>query len=70
MDKMTQQDIENRKKTIGDELETLFTSQMAITDWDVPEAEDQEAAEMIIAILENRLSEIKENVKKGVYKDY
>ena len=65
---MTQKEIMERKETIENELEELFQSHMKITDWDVPEADDQKAAEMILGIFESKLAEIRKDVVGGVYK--
>ncbi len=65
---MTQKEIIDRKETIENELEELFQSHMKITDWDVPEADDQKAAQMILAIFEEKLAAIKKDVVGGAYK--
>jgi hypothetical protein len=66
----TKKEILERKTAIEEQLELLFKGNMKITDWDVPEADDQKAAEMIVEILQNKLDLIKEEVKKGQYKFY
>ena len=43
---------------------------MKITDWDVPEANDQEAAKILIDILQEKLDAIREDVKNGKYTNY
>lgn len=67
---VTQKEIESRKETIEEQLEELFQRNMKITDWDVPEADDQMAAEMIAEILQNKLDLIKKDVEEGKYKFY
>jgi len=66
----TQKDLQNRIDEIRDELESLFKSNLKITDWNVPEADDQNAAEILVSILEQKLSEIKEDVKNKKYETY
>lgn len=66
----TQKDLQNRIDEIRDELESLFKSNLKITDWNVPEADDQNAAEILISILEQKLSEIKEDVKNKKYETF
>jgi hypothetical protein len=66
----TKKEINDRKQDIEEQLESLFNGNMKITDWDVPEADDQKAAEMILDILQNKLNEIKQDVKEGKYKFY
>ncbi len=67
---MTQKEIESRQEAIEEQLEDLFKKNMKITDWDVPESNDQQAAEMIVAILEKKLADIKTDVENGKYKYY
>ncbi|MGB5867465.1 MAG: hypothetical protein WBG69_06315 [Arcobacteraceae bacterium] len=67
---MTRKEIESREEDIQEQLEALFKKNMKITDWDVPESNDQQAAEMIIEILEKKLSVIKTDVQNGKYKYY
>jgi len=70
MSNATQKDLQNRLDEIRDELESLFKSNLKITDWNVPEADDQDAAEILIDILQKKLDEIKQDVKEGKYKNY
>jgi len=41
-----------RKAEIEKELELLFKANMKITDWDVPEGDDSEAADIILNIMD------------------
>ena len=59
-----------RKAEIEKELELLFKTNMKITDWDVPEADDTEAAEIILRIMEKKIQELRAEVKAGKYKNY
>ena len=54
-----QKDLQNRKEEIEKELEMLFKANLKIVDWDVPEADDAEAAQILWNILNNKLQEIK-----------
>ena len=65
-----EKDLINRENEIRDELESMFKSNLKITDWNVPEPDDQSASEILVAILEKKLQEIKQDVKDGKYKDY
>ncbi len=65
-----EKDLKSRKNEIRDELESLFKSNLKRTDWNVPEADDQKASEILVNIMEEKLSKIKEDVKKGKYKEY
>jgi len=59
-----------RKAEIEKELELLFTTNMKITDWDVPEADDTKAADIILNIMEKKILELREDVKAGKYENY
>ncbi len=65
-----QKELTSRKGEIQAALELLFKANMKITDWDVPEANDQEAAKMLIDILQEKLDAIREDVKNGKYINY
>ena len=65
-----QKDLQTRKDEIIKELELLFKTNLKITDWDVPEADDQEAAMMLANILQEGLDKIKEDIKAGKYNNY
>ncbi len=63
-------DLHRRKDDIRDDFEALFKSNLRVTDYNVPEPDDQNASEILISILEEKLNEIKNDVKDGKYKDY
>ncbi len=67
---MTTKEINSRKESIENQLELLFKSNMKITDWDVPEADDRKAAQMIVDILQKKLDSIKKDVDEGKYNFY
>jgi len=59
-----------RKSEIEKELDLLFKANMKITDWDVPEADDDLAARLLLDILQTKLDQIKQEVSAGKYNDY
>jgi len=65
-----QQELQSRKSEIKKSLELLFKANMKITDWDVPEANDKQAAVILTDILQEMLDEIKSDVKAGKYDNY
>ena len=67
---VVQKELASREDEIRNSLEFLFKANMKITDWDIPEANDQEAAEILISILSKKLEEIRVDVTNGKYKDY
>jgi len=58
-----------RKAEIKKELELLFKANMKITDWDVPEADDEEAARILWRIMKETLDEIRQDIDAGKYKN-
>jgi uncharacterized protein YecE (DUF72 family) len=65
-----QKDFENRKSEIRKELELLFKANMKITDWNAPEADDNEAAKQLILIMQEAMDEIKVDIEAGKYDYY
>lgn len=65
-----QKELSGRKEEIQAELELLFKANMKITDWDVPEANDHEAAKILVDMLQEKLDKIREDVKSGKYINY
>jgi len=65
-----QKELESRKAEIRSSMKLLFKANMKITDWDVPEADDNEAAKILLKILQEALDEIKEDVVSGKYDYY
>ena len=63
-----QKDLKSRKEAIKDELQELFEANLNIVDYNVPEPDDQDAAEIIVSILEDKLNEIKASVEAEKYK--
>ena len=67
---VVKKELESRKAEIRKGMELLFKANMKITDWDVPEADDNEAANIILNILQEVLDEIKVDVDTGKYDYY
>ena len=65
-----QKELESRKTEIRKGMELLFKANMKITDWDVPEADDNEAANIIVDMLQEVLDEIKVDIAAGKYDYY
>ena len=63
-----QKDLISRKESIENQLESLFLSNLKITDYNTPEPDNQDASEIIIKILEDKLQEIKSDTQNGKYK--
>ncbi len=65
-----QKELNSRRKAIKKELELLFKANIKITDWDVPEADDKEAAQLIIQIMQEELDSLREDIQSGKYDNY
>lgn len=65
-----EQDLQSRKLEIQEELESLFKANMRVSDYNIPEVDDQKVAEMLVGILQEKLDSIKEDVKAKKYKNY
>ena len=63
-------DLADRKAEIEGAIELLFKANMKITDWDVPEADDTEAANIILNIMEKKIHQLRDDVKAGKYENY
>ena len=64
-----QKDLDSRKEEIMDDVETFFVDNLKFTNWNVPEAKNQEIAEGLMAILAEKLNEIDQKVKEGKYRE-
>jgi len=64
------EELSSRKAEIQKELELLFKVNMKITDWDVPEVDDKEAAKLILDIMQEKIEAIREDVEAGKYDNY
>ncbi len=65
-----QKELESRRGEIEGAVELLFKTNMKITDWDVPEADDNEAAKIILDMMQTKLDSIKTDVESGKYNNY
>ena len=65
-----QKELQSRKAEIHTSMDLLFKANMKITDWDVPEANDKEAAMMLVKMMQEKLDEIKAEIAAGKYDYY
>jgi len=65
-----EKDILARKAEIVTEIRAVFKANMKITDWDVPEADDKLAAELIMQIMQEALDTLKIELEEGKYDNY
>ena len=64
-----EQDISRRKSEIIAEVNALFNANMKFTDWDVPEADNDLAAKLIIEIMQEALDGLKAKADAGEYNE-
>ena len=65
-----QKDMHSRKKDIQNELESLFKSNLRVTDYNVPEPNGQDASEILLEIFQDKLRTIEDDVKAKKYMNY
>ena len=63
-------ELESRQSEIELAVELLFKANMKITDWDVPEADDQQAAEILLDMMQKKIDTIRADVKAGNFHNY
>jgi hypothetical protein len=64
------QELQGRASEIRRGLELLFKTNMKVSDWDIPEPDDQEIAQKLLKIFQDELAQIAQDVKDGKYKNY
>ena len=65
-----QQEITKRKAEIASELKALFNTNMKISDWDIPEADDQTIATLLVEVMQEALDKLKADIVRGDYDTY
>ncbi len=65
-----EKELESRKSEIQKEVDLLFKANMKISDWDIPEVDDREAATLLLNIIQERIDAIKKDVEAGKYDFY
>lgn len=65
-----EKELTSRKTEIQAEVLAVFKVNMKITDWDVPEADDNQAAKVLVQIMQEALDQIKQDIEAGKYDNY
>jgi hypothetical protein len=65
-----QKELQSRRGEIKKSLEMLFKTNMKITDWDIPEADDKKVAQTLVDMMQEELDELKSAIKNGKYDNY
>ena len=58
------------KNEIEKEIRGIFKANMKIFDWDIPENDDRESAQLIVDAMQEALDKIKKEIEEGVYDNY
>lgn len=58
------------KSEIEKEIRGIFKANMKIFDWDIPENDDRESAQLIVDAMQEALDKIKQEIQEGVYDNY
>jgi len=65
-----EKEFNQRRGEIKKSVELLFKANMKITDWDIPEVDDTEAAKILMSIIKEAISEIEQDIENGKYENY
>ena len=65
-----EQEIDKMKSEIKKEVRLAFKANMKIFDWDIPENDDRKSAELIIAVMQEEMDELKKEIPKGNFNQY
>ena len=65
-----EQEIEKMKSEIKKEVRLAFKTNMKIFDWDIPENDDRKSAELIIAVMQEAMDELKQEIANGDFNQY
>lgn len=55
---------------ITKEIRAIFKTNMKIFDWDIPENDDRESAQIILEVMQEALDELKKELADGEYDNY
>ena len=65
-----EQEIQKMQSEITMELRAVFKANMKIFDWDIPENDDRKSAELIIAVMQKAMDDLKKEIEAGKYDQY
>ncbi len=65
-----EKELEGRRSEIKKSVELLFKGHMKITDWDIPEADDEKAAKLLIVMIKEEVAKIEQDIIDGKYNNY
>ena len=65
-----EQEIDKMRSEIKKEVRLAFKANMKIFDWDIPENDDRKSAELIIAVMQESIDELKQEIASGNFDQY
>ena len=65
-----EQEIEKMQGEITTEVRAVFKGNMKIFDWDIPENNDRKSAELIFAVMEKAMNDLRAEIDAGKYDQY
>jgi len=63
-------EMEMMKSEIETEIRAIFKANMKIFDWDIPENDDRESAQLIIKVMQDAIDKLKEEIESGDFDNY
>lgn len=63
-------DLYERKEDIQKEVEKIFKKNIRISDYNIPEANDKEAANIVLNFMQEKLDLIKKDIQEGKFDNY
>jgi hypothetical protein len=58
------------KDDIKSDLEELFKKYLKVFDWDIPEANDNEASKLILNVMKEAIYKLDEDIKSGKFSNF
>jgi ribosomal protein S2 len=58
------------KGEIETEIRAIFKANMKIFDWDIPENDDRESAQLIINVMQEAIDKLKQEIEAGKFDNY
>jgi hypothetical protein len=63
-------ELEMMRKEITAEVRGIFKTNMKIFNWDIPENDGREAADLILDVMQEAIDALRKEVKEGAYDQY
>ena len=65
-----EQEIEKMQGEIITEIRAVFKGNMKIFDWDIPENDDRKSAELIFAVMQKAMNDLRAEIDAGKFDQY